>query len=322
MSGRNRHIPASLRQATQPIYHYTSSEGLIGIVESNRLRASEASGLNDLAEVRAGWRRVRQWLAAEPKSEAVDFLRSLAEEPLQEEHEVFVLSASTAGDDANQWRLYANRGYGYAIELEPSVDLAPVSDSPARPRSPGRVGFRHFDDLATVTQWLHVIYDDDEAVKALMELVSTVEADIHSIESGATDSDERDEAYEVLRDNAYEALATIAHLIKAPGFSGENEVRMVATFLWVASHIKYRPGANGIVGYVTLTGAPKGHAPFRVLRPSAAGVPPEVSLPVKSIRLGPLLHDEHVSTVRAFLRNSGFKEASKNVYHSDVPLRG
>jgi len=311
-------IPDAIREVTTSVFHYTSSSGLIGILESKRLRASEASSLNDLAEIRQGWDSIRRWLKNQPKSEEVDLLSAHAADPMKGKHEVFVLSGSTAADDANQWRLYGDGAAGYAIELDGSVPLAAVTDVPAAPSTPTRPRFgMNIKDVAAVTPWRHVLYAKPLIEEALDQLVEAVESKSRSIES-VDDADARDFYYEGLRDDSYDALATVAHLIKAPGFSGENEVRVVATFAWGEDHIHYRPGAHGIVGYANLTQAPRGYS-SSVLRPSAGQAVASSSLPVKSVRLGPLLSTEHESTVLAFLRKNDLRRAGVTL--SAVPLR-
>jgi hypothetical protein len=236
------------------------------------------------------------------------------------EHEVFVLSASTRGDDANQWRLYADDGHGYAIELDASVPLAAVSDVPpseAPSTKPSILALAK--NVAAVTPWHNVIYLDADVRTALQELAVAVESESQAIavSSGMTE-EEVDSAYDGLQTGAYEVLSTIAHLIKGPGFSGENEVRVVATFVWGEEHIHYRPAAHGIVGYTKLAEAPGGPRQS-VLRPVGARVPLVTSLPVRSVRLGPLLRPEHEHTLRAFLRATGLQHVE--VQTSTVPLR-
>jgi hypothetical protein len=312
---QNSLIHDAIPVVTRSVFHYTSSQGLIGILESKRLRASEASSLNDLAEIRQGWDSIRKWLKNQPKSDAVDLLSDFAADPMKGKHEVFVLSGSTEADDANQWRLYADGGTGYAIELDGSIQLAVVTDVPAAPNTP-RYSYSRTFDITSITPWLHVLYSEPKIKAALEQLVAAVESKSRSIESDY-DAKGREFHYEGLRDDSYEALATVAHLIKTPGFSGENEVRVVATFLWGDHHVCYRPGAHGIVGYATLTQAPNGYS-SSVLRVSP-DKPVASSLPVKSVRLGPLLGTEHENTVRAFLRRSDLTKA--DVTLSAVHLR-
>lgn len=118
-----------------------------------------------------------------------------------------------------------------------------------------------------------------------------------------------------LGERAYDDLAQIAHLIKGPGFAGENEVRIVATFFFAARHIKYRAGAYGAMGYAELASRPPTHPSFRVLARADATLP----LAMKSVRLGPLLHKEHTASVASLLRNHDLKNVK--VKRSKVPLR-
>lgn len=323
----NELMPPSLREATQPVYHYTSSSGLLGLVESGCLWASEATSLNDLAEVRHGWDVVKAWLARQPVSEAVELLTQMAADPLDQKHEVFVLSGSTAPDDANQWRLYAQNGNGYAVELDPSVELAAISDAPeAKQTVKTDSGDRTINlgwflgESATVSPWYHVLYSESQAATALEELLTATARELPRLGT-ATDEVEYAELRDVLYGQALEALGAIAHLLKGPGFSGEREVRVVATFLLADQHIRYRSGQHGIVSYGLLTRAPKGHPTTRVMHwpRTSRGARPGKPLPIQSVRLGPLLNEEHVSTVKRVLVSN--KLASAEVTRSMVKLR-
>lgn len=323
----NELMPPSLREAAGPVYHYTSSIGLLGLVESGCMWASEATSLNDLAEVRHGWDVVNAWLAKQPASEAIELLTQLADDPLEEKHEVFVLSGSTAPDDANQWRLYAQNGNGYAIELDATVELAAISDAPKAKQSVKASGGGRTINLgwflgesATVSPWYHVLYTDSQAATALQELVTTTARELPRLET-ATDEVEYAELRDVLYGQALEALGAIAHLIKGSGFSGEREVRVVATFLLANQHIRYRSGPHGIVSYGVLTRAPKGHPSNRVMHwpKKSDGPRPGKPLPIRSVRLGPLLNEEHISTVQRLLVSNNLESAK--VMRSNVNLR-
>ena len=119
-----------VRAATEPVFHYTDGNGLIGIAHRGVLWASEAAGLNDRAEIRQGWAKIRAWLDSQPDGEIIELFKNHAASPLRDSHEVFVVCGSTRGDDANQWRLYANKGAGYAVELDPKQQLVVVTDNP------------------------------------------------------------------------------------------------------------------------------------------------------------------------------------------------
>lgn len=247
-------------------------------------------------------------------------LKRFAGDPMQGQHEIFVLSASTHGDDASQWRLYADGGHGYAVELDASVPLAAVSDVPdaAAPSAQPSISTLA-SNVAAVSPWQQVLYQESEVETALHELVAAVEGESQTIEATSGMPEEEIQfAYEALQGDAYEALSTIAHLIKSPGFSGENEVRVVATFMWGEEHIHYRAAAHGLVGYAKLTASPGGPRQS-VLRPTATGAPLATSLPVNSVRLGPLLRPEQENTLRAFLRAQRLGDVA--IKTSTVPLR-
>lgn len=319
-SQTNPVMPPSVATYTGPVFHYTSSAGLLGSLESRAIRASAAASLNDLGEVRQGWDLIKEILAALPDSEHVEMLKQFANDPLKGQHEVFILSASTNGDDANQWRLYADGGRGYVIELDGAVPLAAVSEIPDAKAPAAKSAMGNLaKNLAAVSPWHRVLYSASEVESALKELVAAVDHESARIEvTSGMPEDAVSAAYETLQVDAYEALSMVAHLIKSPGFVGENEVRVVATFMWGDEHIKYRPATHGIIAYATLAEAPGGPR-LTVLRPKPPATRVVTDLPIKSVRLGPLLLPEHKNTMKAFLRGLNLKAV--DITASTVPLR-
>ena len=308
--------PTGVRVATEPVYHYTDGGALIGMVQHGVLWASEAAGLNDRAEIRQGWDKIKAWLDRQPTTDVIDLFKQHASNPHRESHEVFVLCGSTRGDDANQWRLYANRGAGYAVELDPQQPLTAIAEDgyvPLKKSTPGRAPFGRAGDFVEVSPWLHVIYDDDEMDKVLSALVAQTESTANSIKNSDEDEDVKNDGLEHLGETCYSDLAEIAHLVKEPGFSGENEVRIVVTFLWRGKHVRYRSGTYGVVGYVELASPEHGGTRQVVAKNDIT------QLPIRSVRTGPLLNVDHVPSVESFLRNSRHKDVV--VEASRVPLR-
>lgn len=309
--------PPGVKVASDPVYHYTDGAALIGIARNGVLWASAAAGLNDRAEVRQGWAKIEAWLSRQSPSAIIDLFKDHAANPHRASHEVFVVCGSTRGDDANQWRLYANRGAGYAVELDPQQPLTVLADEahpPKKDEESRRARIARVGDHVEVSQWLHVIYDDHDIDDALTQLVAETKARADSIANSDTDDNDKSDGLEHLGDTTYSALAEIAHLIKEPGFSGENEVRIVVTFLWRGRHVKYRSGAYGVVGYVELCSRKSGRAGIRVVAKDEAG-----PLPLRSVRTGPLLHEDHVPSIESFLRNNNHQDVT--VTASQVPLR-
>jgi hypothetical protein len=290
---------------------------LLGIVTSGKLRASEASSLNDLAEITLGWRAIRRWLARQAKSEATKHLSQPRRDP---QHHVFVLSGTTAGDDANQWRLYGDRGRGYAIGLDGSVPLGVVSLDPSasamKPTPIGRVS-----EWVNVVPWHDVIYEADPLNEAMAALLSFTERELLRIE-GIADPDSQEHADDLLYQQTQGEMERIAHLFKAGGFIGEKEVRVVARFMWFGSHVGYRAGAYGIAGHVHLVATDVSGAHRVVPEPDMSKmheVTFEHPVPIRSVRLGPLVHKGNRETVKGLLSAYGLYAAS--VVASQVPLR-
>lgn len=312
---RDPDLFASLRVTSKPVYHYTDAAGLLGILQNGVLWASEASGMNDRAEVRQGWKKIQDWLWTRPDSEAVELMHTLASRPTEERSEVFVLSASTSADDANQWRLYANGGSGYAIEFDPRPSFIVLHSDASAPEQKDLDEVRRavgFTGMAATEPWRHVLYDESK----IQALLSTVEENIARVlvEVAALDESEQEDARQSVELVLNDWLATIAHLVKEPGFSGENEVRLVASLLWGNECVKFRPGKYGVVRFTELGVRPKNQSPIRVMHKNKAG-----ALPVTSVRVGPLFGGEQVPTVQALLASCGL--SGVEVAQSTVPLR-
>lgn len=103
------------------LYHYTSSDGLAGLLESRRAWATHAGFLNDSSEVvyaygliegvfqslmtAYNWERTRRFLT-DARAQAGPFVPG---------YQSFVFSLTELDDDLGFWRAYADRGRGVAI---------------------------------------------------------------------------------------------------------------------------------------------------------------------------------------------------------------
>lgn len=103
------------------LFHYTTPAGLIGIIESNSLWATDAYYLNDVAELSGGVRRAREQLsqmrdaAASTTRARIDhILHAIRDIGTPKTMSVFVASLSARHDLLSQWRAYC-RGGGFAI---------------------------------------------------------------------------------------------------------------------------------------------------------------------------------------------------------------
>lgn len=120
-----RHLPPLAQIPASPLYHYTSGENLIRIIESSELWSTQIACLNDTAEIRYGieelLRRVRERRTAAGRVELEVLFRCLEEvlsAPQLEKAGVFVSCFSEQRDDLSQWRAYSGGEGGYAIRFD------------------------------------------------------------------------------------------------------------------------------------------------------------------------------------------------------------
>jgi len=114
--------------APEHVYHYTSAEGLCGILQSNAVWATDCRFLNDASESQVGVGkakatcRTRRFSSTDNRS--VEFYRKLANNLRLESPEPnFIFSLSERDDDLTQWRTYANDGLGFTVGFSASVLL-------------------------------------------------------------------------------------------------------------------------------------------------------------------------------------------------------
>jgi Protein of unknown function (DUF2971) len=141
-----------LRQPTPDfLYHYTSQDGLLGIIESGSLWATAISYLNDAMEFALPLGLIRDRLFDELQSremQAAHFAKtdparaSRANQrkdrarvfsrfvtPLDTRSPLCVTCFCANGDLLSQWRGYAGDGYGFSLGFIPSILKAIASDS-------------------------------------------------------------------------------------------------------------------------------------------------------------------------------------------------
>lgn len=315
-------LPETVKRATGSVFHYTSPAGLLGLLQNGELWATESTGMNDLAEVRQGWAFIREWLERQSDDEAVRIMRWAAEEGgiVGALHDVYMCCASSRGDDANQWRLYAHGGRGYAVELDATTSLSAIAAQEARPTTPPRVPGRLYIKVtrtSSVGPWLGVLYTDADKLTALDGLLANARREVEILQTSEyLDEGHHRHSQQALEDEIAGSLASLAQLMKADGFSGENEFRAVVTTVFDGIS-KFRPTADGVVRYVRLTRSPAG-LDSRDLVYEDEHARREV--PVLSVRSGPLLHRENGrKTLQVLLEHSGYGAAT--VLHSEIPLR-
>jgi hypothetical protein len=109
------------------LWHYTTGESLLNIIESGKLFATQVSCLNDSTEIRYGSKLLRDSLLSVRTTKQLPLeeshllerlIKGLVDEPDTPSHAPspwFVTCFSERRDDLSQWRAYSGGENGYAI---------------------------------------------------------------------------------------------------------------------------------------------------------------------------------------------------------------
>jgi hypothetical protein len=119
------HVAAFNPTPSGPLYHYTTGNGLIEIIKSGELWATQVACLNDSSELLYPIELLRAKVCKASKSPIsleVGFLLKQIEEGLSAQtidtEGRFLSCFSEDGDDLSQWRAYGGGEGGYAIEFD------------------------------------------------------------------------------------------------------------------------------------------------------------------------------------------------------------
>jgi Protein of unknown function (DUF2971) len=204
-----------------PLYHYTTPEGLIGIVQNKCLRASGIHYLNDTAEFKHTASIVADLLDQSLKYEQGpwnDLYAMLLEHlPTYPDHAVFVASLSEAKDKLSQWRAYCSPGGGFSIGFDPRT-----IERQARGQD-----FR----------LLKCEYDPEKQRAICREMIS----EACKSAQGATNRATRKSK---LEDSFFDLFMVIAPALKNPCFEEEREWRLVRGPFLRNRNIYSRPEAE------------------------------------------------------------------------------
>jgi hypothetical protein len=109
------------------LYHYTSPDGLLGIVEHSELWATNLNYMNDATEFQISLKLAEETLTAATNSSALNPQRReiacvlIKEVAHIEERGICAICFCSDGDLLSQWRGYSGRGYGFSIGFNPNV---------------------------------------------------------------------------------------------------------------------------------------------------------------------------------------------------------
>lgn len=273
----------------ETLYHYTSVDSLMGMVESNRLWMSKGTFLNDSSElvyildvVRSVSRTIgeeqagsRLWqLCRQELDQAMDqFIQKINESNF----DVYFFSLAYTQDSLALWYNYAN-GDGYNIGFSAKQLLKNIGNPAATPHMLS--GF--------------VAYDRKRQEEFLIHLLKKT---FRQIEGTAIEEVER-----VLPEYFFEVIATCAIFFKEPAFKSEEEYRLACFPRKGEEEVQFRARNGVIIPYIAMEYQGK--------------------LPISHVTIGPKNNiDIAKSGIENYLKSKGYDLEQITVGKSVAALR-
>jgi hypothetical protein len=287
------------------LYHYTSAEGLHGIVESRAILATNVLYLNDTSELSDGWRLLTSELESRPlrlREKARDYFMCIQQysEDIPLDH--FVTSFCQDGDLLSQWRGYGAPGTGYSIGFQASALQCAAK--------------REENNLRGACTLRKVQYSLDRKKEMIRTRIGVLNEILEPIANELEPpSDEEVRGLEPLLQRITASFRATMALMKHAAFKEEQEWRLVRT-LWQKRvptsywPVKVRPIRGKLIPYVPISWA--------VPNTSAS----EEVCGISGVYCGPSVVPElQEKVVRDFLAGHKCWTARNHVVRSGVPLR-
>ncbi len=284
-----------INEVRQPLYHYTSMAGLVGMLQTQQMWLTSVFHLNDPSELAYGINVALEALAAASDNAPPEVQRFCVRAKrilLKSGREFFgwfVGSMSAAPNDLGQWRAYADNGRGVAIGLAPSL-FKIERDSRDLPLlekfQVARVNYRR----TTLEDRIRVAV---EGAVAAFAKAKTLLANTEAEEAFG-----REMATHIATPLFMAAIST-----KDPAFALEREFRIVLVndYAKLVPHLLFRTRGSSLVPYISIS--------MDLATPSA----------ITSITVGPAADDVAVNAVETLLRRYGL--SSSLVSKSEIAYR-
>ncbi len=277
----------------EPLYHYTSFTGLLGIVASGALWASDIRYMNDSAELRHTADLIRMEInhrigAGHPKPDLLNQFLDWVTYRITNGHMLFASSFRSNGNLLSQWRGYSRLGKGVSLGFAPDYIL----------RCAGQQSFQIGKCIYSSKSQQHLISQVIDAVEVLAEG-----------HQPALDNQENssDHSYHKIFHLLESDLLRIAAILKHPSFAEEEEWRIVSPVItdYVNAPVLFREGTSMLVPYVQFNFSAEKDAPI-ALDHLYLGPTPNITISMNSLTM--------------FLAMNGIRPA-KGISYCQIPFR-
>lgn len=221
----------------ETLYHYTSFKGLLGIVDSGALWASDVRYMNDSAEMKHTADLIRADISQRVASghnnpKLLNQFLNWVSYRMTNGHMLFGASFRSNGNLLSQWRSYSSLGKGVSLGFNPNYILQCAE------RQSFQVG--------------KCIYEPAEQMDLIKQIVDVVEILAEKHEENLDESKKQlSQSYYDVFEEIETDLLRIAAILKHPSFQEEEEWRIVSPVItdYVLSPVLFREGASMLVPY-------------------------------------------------------------------------
>lgn len=277
----------------ETLYHYTSFKGLLGIVESRVLWASDVRYMNDSAEMKHSVDLVRDEITrrlaeGHHRTKLLNQFLEWITYRITDGHMLFGASFRSNGNLLSQWRSYSVPGKGVSLGFNPEAILL-------------RARVQSF-------QIGKCIYDPAEQRRLIEKIVDAV---VHRADERGESDDLAarypSQTYYPVFEQVESDLLRVAALLKHPSFQEEEEWRIVSPVITddLRSPVLFREGASMLVPY------------FEFKLTSGSGEP----IPLEHLFLGPTLNiNLSMDSLKLYLAKQGINPR-QGISYCQIPYR-
>jgi len=311
------------------VYHYTSMDTLLKIVESGFIWATNIRYLNDVMERRHCLDQIRSFMSLHEPNEVIDKAKLLGLLDEKQENEKsfyflpFVASFSKERDSLPQWRSYCPRGNGVSIgfRTESLVNGFVEKFDPFISTGEGKKLklYRYIPPSVSFGPVRYLKADD------LIDMAELIAQAVQEAEEMKVDEDGWPQGWDDT-DFFYQAIDKYASRTKHFSFESEREYRLLATTTWGNDKsIKYRSSSSTLIPYIPVSlPNPKKFLHFsdqETIHPIHVELPSSPLMPyfITSVTIGPTPNLELSADAL-----NGFFAARKygvRIFKSSVPFR-
>ncbi len=256
----------------EPLYHYTSFTGLLGIVASRALWASDIRYMNDSAELKHTADLIRMEInqriaSGHAKPDLLNQFLDWVTHRITNGHMLFASSFRSNGNMLSQWRGYSRLGKGVSLGFDPDYILRC-----ARQQS-FQIG--------------KCIYCSKSQQQMISQVIDAVEVLAEGHHPALNNQGEiGDHSYHSIFHLLESDLLRIAAILKHPSFAEEEEWRIVSPVItdYVKAPVLFREGTSMLVPYVEFNFISKNHAPI-ALNHLFLGPTPNITISMNSLTM-------------------------------------